>query len=138
MPYGRKPASLQRCTTRSAIDLTWRSEVPLATTIVSVMSVSPRTSSARTSTAFMSASASSTTSRSPGVVDFAGARALPAALRGPVAAVVLPGALPGVLRAAAPAVLPTGPALPGAPTRRTACFGRLATLRDAGADFAGD
>ena len=66
MPYGRNPASLQRCTTRSAIDFTWRSDVPLATTIVSVMSVMPRTSIALTLTAFMSASASSTTCASAG------------------------------------------------------------------------
>src|SRR5215469_1380022 len=57
VPIGRKPASLAFSTTRSAIERTWRSELPDAMTSVSAMSVSPRTSRTLTFTAFMSSSA---------------------------------------------------------------------------------
>src|SRR5215469_10219430 len=57
VPSGRKPAALAFSTTRSAIERTWRSELPDAMTIVSAMSVRPRTSSTLTFTAFMSSSA---------------------------------------------------------------------------------
>src|SRR4029077_16303461 len=57
VPSGRKPTALAFSTTRSAIERTWRSELPDAMTIVSAMSVSPRTSRTLTFTAFMSSSA---------------------------------------------------------------------------------
>src|SRR5215472_6716280 len=57
VPSGRNPAALAFSTTRSAIERTWRSELPDAMTIVSAMSVSPRTSRTLTLAAFISSSA---------------------------------------------------------------------------------
>src|SRR5207253_2696289 len=48
VPSGRKPAALAFSTTRSASERTWRSELPLAITMVSKTSVSSRTSSTLT------------------------------------------------------------------------------------------
>src|SRR5215472_11461069 len=64
VPSGRNPAALAFSTTRSAIERTWRSELPDAMTIVSAMSVSTRTSRTLTLTAFMSSSAVVTVSLS--------------------------------------------------------------------------
>src|SRR4051812_22576273 len=71
---GWKSFCLANCTTRSAIDLTWRSELPEAMTTTSVMSVRCRTSSTLTLTAFMSSSAVLTMrSRACGTAGLAGA-----------------------------------------------------------------
>ena len=73
---GRKSFCLANCTTRSAMDFTWRSELPEAITTMSVMSVRWRTSRTLTLTAFMSSSALLTMRRRVcGMEDLAGAAA---------------------------------------------------------------
>src|SRR6187549_631133 len=57
---GRKSFCLANSSTRSAMDLTWRSELPEAMTTMSVISVRCRTSMTLTLTAFMSSSAALT------------------------------------------------------------------------------
>src|ERR1700754_2134201 len=59
-PNGITPASLANLMTSSAIDFTWRAEVPDAMKRISAMEVLPRTSISRTSLALRSSSAATT------------------------------------------------------------------------------
>src|SRR5258708_39196098 len=96
MPVGPNPGALVLSTPRGATERPCRSEVPLAITMKSAMSVRPRTSSTLTSKAFISAKASITTVSSEGLaldtLPLSTALGLPEALDLP-AALDLPEAL---------------------------------------------